>query len=108
MPENQVTSVGYGDNLTEVDPDSEACLAKRVTDHVTGTTRYFAKEARVGPDSGRLWNSSSPNYDPRLRAPAYRGCKAYEFRSVSKEAFDYFLRFLETHNPSHVHHAERL
>ena len=103
----EVTAYGLGGK--EVDVDSSEALAKKSFDPATGVTRYWLKRATAGPDAGRLYNPQSPtfNADAAKRVRNDMGRGQYEFRKATAEAFELYLRFLVTGNPTHIRQAER-
>lgn len=99
---------GYGLKGQEVDVRSAECLAKKVEGQYS--TSYFIKRASAGPDAGRLYNPHSPNHMPGqnpLKVLGENGRARYEFRKVSREAFENYLAYLRTNNPSFIRMAER-
>lgn len=93
-----------------VGPDDPTAVAKSTRDPSTGEVRYWLKRATAGPDRGFLFNPQSPAHLPNFLAKtvAQLGRGAYEFRKVSKAAFDFYLKFIVLpHNPAHLRNAER-
>ena len=91
--------------LAMENPDAPDCLAKRVFDHGTRTARYFAKVGTAGPLAGRLVNPAEAN---DLGQPAdWSSSGRYVFRPLTREGYDFYLRFLRTGNTNYLHQAER-
>jgi len=106
--EMEVCGYTFGGKAIAV--DSPLCLAKSVLNKITGTTRYYLKRATVGPENGRLYNEHSPCFMPspnRERSLGPFGKSQYQFRQASQKAFEHYLAYLRTNNPSHILMAER-
>lgn len=73
-------------------------------------TSYYLMFATAGPAIGHILNINSMSYRPgdETKFEAGRGRKLYEFRKVSKEMFDLYLKFLQTSNEKYILQAERL
>lgn len=108
-PNTGVSTVAYGTSGAEVESTSAGALAKATTDNETGNARYWLKYATGGPDAGHLYNPQSPTFNAgqarRFRPESGRA--QYEFRRVTKESFDLYLRFLRTGNLANLRQAER-
>jgi hypothetical protein len=88
----------YGARGVTLAADSKAALAKMSEDPATGRRRFWVKAVKSGVDRGRFYNPQSPTFSAR---------NEYEFREVKAEAFDLFVRFLQTGNPLNIRGAER-
>lgn len=90
------------------DPDAPEALAKRTVSE-SNQIRYWIKRGMVGAETGFLFNPQSPLFDEltvnRFHAALGRG--KYEFREVTQEAYELYLRFLRTGNTRDLRHAER-
>lgn len=90
---------GYGLGGKEVDPESKECLAKQAFDTGTGGRKYWLKRATVhSMEAGLLYNPHSAYFDKN--AP-------YSFAPSNPEAFNFYLKFLNTGNTIFISHAER-
>jgi len=93
-----VTVDGFALGGKRVEPDAANCLAKRAKDCATSIERYWLKRATTGNNAGKLYNPNWPIHDSKAE---------YAFVKATKEAFDSYVRFLETDNPLFLHQAER-
>jgi hypothetical protein len=97
----------YGLGMAEYDPQDERALAKVVHDEELDRRSYWLKIAVAGPEAGSLHNHHSPYYvgDARQRQ---RGTMTYEWKKVTREAYEAYLRFLKTDQLVHLRHAQGL
>lgn len=107
---NTQNFTGYAKGGTEVDPRSSECVAKVGYDSATDSYQHFVKFGTKGAEGGRMYNHMSPTFDSVRANRIYNstGNPHYKFRRVSKEAFDAYLVFLRTNNPSRLRQAERI
>ncbi len=99
----------YGLDGRESLTDLPGSIAKLSVDSENNSTKWFIKFATMGADAGHMFNPQSPNFDKSQLEAFYEkfGRAYYEFRKVSKAAFDYYLAFLKGGNPLHLRQAER-
>lgn len=70
---------------------------------------FYVKKGKSGPESSHFLNpngmwftdGSERGFDKRS------GRNVFEFTKVTKAAFDYYLKFLQTKNPAYLRNAER-
>jgi hypothetical protein len=91
-----VTAYSYEGHGAEVPAGSPKAAAKVVRG--VGQPRYSAKHVTTGMCRGHLYNPLSPSYSIRDQ---------YEWKPVTKAAFDLYLRFLQTHNVVYARQAGR-
>jgi len=110
-----MSAKGYKMGGGEENPDSPDCLAKEVKDEVldggdAASPTYWLKTGTVGAECGKLFDPNGVLHQPgsESKAAARLGKNRYEFKRVSREKFETYLRFLKTGNPLHLRFAERL
>lgn len=88
-------------------PSETKCAAK----HINGQRgeRFFVKFCLDGPDKGHLLNPYSVYFrdGDDVAIATRRGKLRYEFRQVSKTAFQNYIHFLKTRTYSYCQQAER-
>lgn len=104
-----VESQFFGLDGHKSDTDFPGSIAKLSVDSENKSEKHFVKFATTGRDAGHMFDPHSPNFDKTKLEAFYEqfGRSHYEFRKVSKAAFDAYMRFLESGNPLHLRHAER-
>jgi hypothetical protein len=92
--------VAYTDLLKEVEEKDPVAYAKKV--QLSTKIIYYVKRNK----NGKLYN---PNgiYSERQQNKQMRYGPSWSFREVSKKAFDYYTKFLETKNEAWLSNAER-
>lgn len=109
QPEAKLEVKGLAWKAKPIDPKDEQCVAKTSHDAATDRSRFWIKFCTAGAEMGRMYNPLSPMFIPasQNRYHAHLGKSQYEFKEVKKEAFEAYVRFMETENPIHLRHAER-
>lgn len=101
--EKETKVSGYTLKGVSVSPNDVTCLAKQ------NGNLYYLKYATVGADAGHLFNPHSPNHAKEInwKSILANGKAFYEFRKVTKTAFDLYLHYLKTGEIQSLRHAER-
>lgn len=101
-----VVVTAYANGAVIIDNDSSPeCLCKQVVDGGTKTTNYLVKYVMTGSNAG---NMVDPNDDENLgKRGDWTSNGRFEFRRVTKTAFDLYLKFLLTDNKAHFRQAAR-
>lgn len=105
--EQQGETLGF--NLSgEWTSNTNRMVCKRVS--ADEREAFFVKFAVEGPDRGHMLNPYSIYFreGDDVRIEARRGSMRYEFKRVTKEAFELYLKFLKTKTTSYRTAAERL
>lgn len=84
------------------DEDNLNVLAKIVVIN-NGYPKYMIKR----DSNGRLFNPLGIDEGGHNKFIHHAGKEQYEFRSVNKNAFSYYIQFLKTKNMAHLRTAER-
>jgi hypothetical protein len=108
LPEAQKGDVIAFNIKGEITSDAEKAACKWVVKSTS--TNWFAKFATEGPDRGHLLNPFSIYYreGDDTRIEARRGSMRYEYKNVSEQAFNLYLKFLQTKIGAYRIDAERL
>lgn len=106
VPQEGSTALGF-DLSGQYSEDDGKVVAKRVESG--GGVRCYVLSSTTGTDAGRLMNPYGLYFDENdiSRFHAQKGRARYEFRRVSEDAFEDYLRFLRTRIESHLRSAER-
>jgi hypothetical protein len=107
--DGEIVVTGYSMAGNVIDAKSDDCVAKKAYDPATTRTRHWVKRATAGADAGNLFNPHSPDFNPDAvnRVHHAMGRGQYEFRPVTSECFDLYMRFLTTGNVNSLRYAER-
>ncbi len=109
--ENVVNDVvtGYGPRGKKVEPDSAECCAKEIL-HSHGGRSYFVKHGTAGADATHMLHPDNAFAEDNLQYKFERriGKKHFEFKRVNEIAFNFYIKFLFTGNPSWLRQAERI
>lgn len=100
LEENEREVVCYSTNGKEVPEKNVNVFAKAV--RIGEVITYFV----LFNPSGRMFNAYGL-FDESLRAKRGEGRKQFAFRKVTGKVFEFYLKFLETKNPSWLINAER-
>jgi hypothetical protein len=93
------------------DPDSPECVAKMIHYPGTGQTHYYIRWVRTGLEAGTVLRCADPAFNAasELRKQAKQmGSEKYSFCKVKREAFEHYLKYLQTGNAVYARHAERV
>lgn len=102
--------VGYfGLNGTTWKEDCDASLAKKTSGK---RTQYFCKFNTSGPEAGHLVNPWSMYMDEAVvfknTVNAHTGKLLQEYREVTEEVFNLYVRYLSSRSDIHYRQAERM
>ena len=93
----------------ELKEDNANALAKEVTGK---STRYYCKFNTSGVEAGHLFNPWSMYSDPAVKQintiNKLTGKFAQEYKEISKEVFDMYLRYLDSQSDVYYRQAERM
>ncbi len=95
----QPTVLGFAMGGRQVSPDVRECVAKVATDPATKNKSYWLKRATNGMNAGKLYNPNWPINDDRAE---------YKFVKAPEDAFNLYVKFIETLNPLFLLQAERM
>lgn len=98
----------YTIGKVEVPEDGDEVFAKSTQNK--REQRYWIKRATTGPDAGHLLNPWGIHYQQGIdnkRVSSFMGKRRYEYSSVTADAFEMYLNFLETRNELYFRQAER-
>lgn len=105
--EAQLERVGYDPSGDVINPDDNLCLARKATSPATGKTRFFVRHVISGRRSGHMFDKNQDDLDLLKSNRPRQGQPPYQFKEVSRQAFDYYVEFLTTSNNSFLRRAER-
>jgi hypothetical protein len=106
LADSAVLTAGYGEGGVGIDPGSDDCMAKEAFSKEPGKSRYFIRTSSAGSRAGSFFDVEAQEPGDKRRRES-TGERRYEFRRVSKAAFDYYLHYLKTTNPVYLRLAER-
>lgn len=89
--QNKSLVKGYGISGKEVDSNSEDCLAKELYNRDTKKNYFYVKVGVSGYSSGNYMNPYN-----------LEGRTTFEFRSVTEQQFDLYLKFLRTRSERYL------
>ena len=95
--------VGYDINGEVIDPNCDSSLCK------CGEKSFFIKFCTSGCNAGMPYNPNSligNKVDPG-RKNVRKGQNYFQYKRVSKAAFEYYLKFLQTKGPAWYNRAVR-
>jgi hypothetical protein len=99
----------FGLNGAALQKDCDASLAKKVEGK---RTQYFCKFNTVGPEAGHLVNPWSMYMDEAVvfknTTNARTGKFIQEYREVTEEVFNLYVRYLSSRSDVHYRQAERM
>jgi hypothetical protein len=74
-----------------------------------GTTEYYLKYGTVSFVAGAILNPWGIHFNPgdEFKEEREMGRKMYEFKQVSKDSFESYIKFLKTKNVRHILNSER-
>lgn len=116
------------DDLHLIDPDKKEKIAKTVYYNRAGQMaesdgpdtfaktvsgileQFYVKKSNERNTASRLLNPNAPFFQETTegRNSLRMGKPLYEYRKVSRECFDLYLKFLSTGNASYLRSAERI
>lgn len=100
---DQTVTVDYGRDGKKT---SGGFAAARLVS-TNGKPRYYVQRATFAGSAGHLFDPNSPNYQPGEELLKRNGRDRYELDLVSRLAFDYYLKYLQTAEPQWLVLAER-
>ena len=98
--------IGYAEGLTEVDADSQECLAKSVVivSEAGERHKYYVKVGSTG-ELFNPWGMYSEGTSNKFAK--HRGKYVWNLVEVSFKSFDFYKQFLSSRNPAWLHNAQR-
>jgi hypothetical protein len=100
-------SICYGENATEL-PDGKGVFAKKIT-YSSGRSEHFILFATIGANINKMINPWGLYYNSgdEVKYEKQMGRNKYEYRKVSEEVFQTYIKFLETRAQRYILTAER-
>ena len=102
-----LTITGFDSNANEANSEDEISVAKKSTDHILNTEKFWIKICTNGLNSGRFFDPSTNMIEELKRYDSYNGKYRYSYKLVNKDCFDLYMLFLKTKNSSFLKNAER-
>ena len=102
-----LTITGFDSNANESNSEDEISVAKKSTDHILNTEKFWIKICTNGLNSGRFFDPSTNMVEELKRYDSYNGKHRYSYKLVNKDCFDLYMLFLKTKNSSFLKNAER-
>lgn len=99
--------INYDYDGKESKEENKNIVAKQLYFDETKTFKYLIRVCAHGPDSGLFFNPQTHDKAMINKIDNYSGRERFFFRSVSKESFQWYVKFLQNGNLSLLRNAQR-